>query len=53
METTFGQAVVYASFTTVYALLISLFLFYPIYIMYNEKLSVDNFLKIINQKTVA
>jgi hypothetical protein len=36
METTFDQAVVFASFTTVYALLISFFLFYPIYIIYNE-----------------
>jgi len=52
-ETTFAQAVVYAGFTTVYALLISFFLYYPIYIMYNEKLNTDNFLKIINQKTAA
>ncbi|MDR2597470.1 MAG: hypothetical protein LBC76_09160 [Treponema sp.] len=53
METTFDQAVVYACFTTVYALLISFFLYYPIYLMHNEKLNTDNFLKIINQKRIA
>jgi hypothetical protein len=42
MEITIGQAIVYASFSTVYALLISFFLYYPIYIMYNEKLNMDN-----------
>jgi flagellar motor component MotA len=53
MDITIGQAIVYASFSTVYALLISFFLLYPIHIMYKENLNVNNILQKINQKTVA
>jgi len=42
IETTMGEAIVYAGFSIVYALLISIFLLYPIYLIYKEKTNVDN-----------
>ncbi|HCC37276.1 MAG TPA: hypothetical protein DEQ14_06470 [Treponema sp.] len=37
LNTTFAQGVVYSGFTTVYALLISAFIFYPVYILKKDE----------------